>query len=343
MVTVAFDGSVLAAGPLTGVARAFLTTLRAYVDGDARCLLLLPAGADLGAEVPTGVECVTAGAGALRKQLGWPALLRRHGADLLHVPVAFAPPHLPCPVVLTVHDLPWRVRPPLPAGDAPGLRHRLALHLAARTARTILAPSQATARDLRAELPARLAARVRVVPHGVAPVQPAVATELRGDLLVLGDDRPRKNRARVCAAHARARLTAPDLPALRFVGPPDAFVSEAEKDALLRRATGLLHLSLHEGFGLPVLEAMVRGVPVLCSARGGLAELADGGAALVADPLDEAAMAAAMLRLWRDQALRAELRQRGLRRAAAFTAQGSADGWRRVHAAILTPNAAVGS
>ncbi|MEZ5963243.1 MAG: glycosyltransferase family 1 protein [Planctomycetota bacterium] len=331
---VAFDGSVLAAGPPTGVARAFLTTLHAYAAGEVRCVLLLPPDTDVGDEVPSSVTVVPAPRGSVRKQLVWPRLLRRLRADLLHVPVAFAPLRLPCPVVVTVHDLPWRVRPRLPAGDAPRGRHRLALRLVARAAFAHLVPSQATADDLRAELP-HLSARVRVVPHGVAPAPAAAARDLQGDLVVLGDDRPRKNRARVRAAHDRARSTAPDLPALRFVGPPDRFVSERDKDALLRRARGLVHLSLHEGFGLPVLEAMVRGVPVLCSTRGGLAELAEGGAALTADPLDVDAMAAAMLRLCHDEDLRAHLRQLGLRRAAVFTPERSAEGWRRVHAEAL--------
>lgn len=333
--TVAFDGSVLAAGPLTGVARAFLTTLRAYADYDARCVLLVPKEHAAHEAIPTGVEVVDAPRRALGKQLAWPRLLRRIGADLLHAPVASVPQRLPCPTVITVHDLPWRARPRLPRRDAPALRHRLALHLGAHRARAIVVPSQATAAELRAELAPHLAARVYVIPHGVAPVVPAAMEDLRGDLLVLGDDRPRKNRARVVAAHARARRELGRLPALRLVGPPDAWVSESEKDALLRSATGLVHLSLHEGFGLPVLEAMARGVPVLCSDRGSLAELARDGAALTADPFDEGAMAAAMQRLCRDQALRADLRRCGLARAATLTDRASADAWRRLHAAVL--------
>jgi len=332
---VVFDGSVLAVGPPTGVARAFLTTLRAYAQDGVRCHLLLPPGCDFGGEVPPEVDVVAGPGSALGKQVRWPRLLRRLGADLLHAPVAFAPPLLPCPVVLTVHDLPWRAHPPLPRGDAPRLRHRAALHLAARAASAIVVPSHATAGDLRAELPARLAARVHVVPHGVEPVPPAPPEALDGPLVLLGDDRPRKNRARVRAAHAEARRRVPALKDLAVVGPPDAWVSEVEKDALLRRASGLVQLSLHEGFGLPVLEAMVRGVPVLCSARGALAELGRGGAALLADPLDQDGMAAAMISLCQDRALRAELRRLGLARAAEYTPAASAAGWRRVHAGLL--------
>lgn len=332
--TVAFDGSVLGAGPPTGVARAFLTTLRAFAaSGGERCVLLLPDRAPR-TELPPGVEVIASPRAALGKQLAWPRLLRRLGARLLHSPVAAPPCRLPCPRVVTVHDLPWRAQPRLPRGDAPRLRHRLALHASARAAAAILVPSLATADDLRRELPAEAGARVHVVPHGVPPTEPAAFRDLTGDLLVLGDDRPRKNRARVAEAHARARCSDPRVPALRFVGPPDAFVTEAEKDALLRRATGLVHLSLHEGFGLPVLEAMARGVPVLCSNHGALAELA-GGAALLADPRDVGAMAEAIVRLCTDFALREGLHARGPRRAASFTAAASASGWRKVHAAVL--------
>jgi glycosyltransferase involved in cell wall biosynthesis len=331
---IAFDGSVLAAGPPTGVARAFLDTLAAFAGGEARCLVLLPAAADARL-LPPGVESVAAPGRALRKQVVWPRLLRAVRADLLHAPVAAIPAGLPCPAVITVHDLPWRARPNLPAPDAPYLRHRLALRLGARRARAVLVPSEATAQDLRRELPARLAAKIRLVRHGVPPATPSPLAPLGGPLVVLGDDRPRKNRAWVAAAHALALRGDPGLPPLRFVGPPDAFVSEAEKDALLRAASGLLHLSLHEGFGLPVLEAMVRGVPVLCSDRGALAELAAGGAALCADPLDLGAMAAAIRRLCRDDNLRATLHARGRERAAELTVARSAAGWRAVHADVL--------
>jgi glycosyltransferase involved in cell wall biosynthesis len=336
-----FDGSVLAHGPPTGVARAFLTTLRVFAAGGERCVVLLPAGARAGDELPPQVAVVAGPVGLMRKQSTWPALLRRLDADLVHVPVAAVPPFLPCPSVITVHDLPWRARPRLPRGDAPQVRHRVALHVAARAARAIIVPTAATANDLARELPAHLAARVHVVPHGVTATAPAPMTDLTGDLVVLGDDRPRKNHARIAAAHARARTIDARVPALRCIGPPLAFVSEADKDAALRHASGLLQLSLHEGFGLPVLEAMVRGVPVLCSAHGALAEVA-GGAALLADATDVAAMAQAIVRLSTDENLRRELRARGLQRAAHFSDTASAAGWRRVHAAVLASRVVVG-
>ncbi len=339
--TIAFDGSVLADGPLTGVARAFLSTLRAFAAGDERCVLLAPHAAAGRDELHAGIEVVAAPRSLLAKQFAWPRLLRRLGADLLHVPVAALPLRLPCPAVITVHDLPWRARPRLPRGDAPQLRHRLALQASARVAQVILVPSAATASDLANELPARVTARVHVVPHGVDPVAARAGSEPSSGLLVLGDDRPRKNHARIAAAHQRAQHLDARVPTLSFVGPPRAWVTEAEKDTLLRRATGLLQMSLHEGFGLPVLEAMARGVPVLCSNFGALAEVA-GGAALLADPLDVEAMARAIVVLCTDQPRRVDLRARGLQRAATFTTQAAAAGWRRAHAVALRHDLAVG-
>ena len=79
-----------------------------------------------------------------------------------------------------------------------------------------------------------------------------------------------------------------------------------------------MYPSLYEGFGLPVVEAMACGTPVLTSRSSSLTEIAD-GAALLADPLDEAALADGLRALATDDALRADLRARGLRRAASFS------------------------
>jgi glycosyltransferase involved in cell wall biosynthesis len=106
---------------------------------------------------------------------------------------------------------------------------------------------------------------------------------------------------------------------VRFAGR----ASDAELDALYRGARVLAFPSLSEGFGLPVLEAMARGVPVVCSNTGALPEVA-GDAALLHDPLDVAGLAQSMRRLWSDEALHAEYARRGRRRAAEFSWQRAA-------------------
>jgi glycosyltransferase involved in cell wall biosynthesis len=108
---------------------------------------------------------------------------------------------------------------------------------------------------------------------------------------------------------------------VRFLG----WISAAELEGLYAAASCFVFPSLAEGFGLPVLEAMVRGVPVACSARGSLAEVA-GDAALLFDPESEPAIAAAIRDLLADPALRDRLRDAGRAQAARFTWSATADG-----------------
>jgi glycosyltransferase involved in cell wall biosynthesis len=153
-------------------------------------------------------------------------------------------------------------------------------------------------------------------------------------LLAVGTLEPRKNLRRLLGAFADAAEELADHhlvvagpvgwgPALRptydpvrvkLAGPVD----DATLHGLYAAADGLAYPSLYEGFGLPVLEAMAHGTPVLTSDRSSLPEVA-GEAALLVDPTDQAAIAAGLLRLVGDQALRARLAAAGPRRAARFT------------------------
>ena len=108
---------------------------------------------------------------------------------------------------------------------------------------------------------------------------------------------------------------------MRFLG----WISAAELEGLYAAASCFVFPSLAEGFGLPVLEAMARGVPVACSARGSLAEVA-GDAALLFDPESEPAIADAIKTLLGDPALRERLRQAGRAQAARFTWSQTAEG-----------------
>ena len=323
---VAFDAICLAVGPPTGVARAFLNAIAAYAarwPGDV--LVLLPEGTSA-FDLP-GARFLTAPRGTIARQFALPALVGEHGCTLLHSPVAAVPLRCRVPVVNTVHDLPWRCTP---AVERVHLRARLATRLALRRANRVIAPTQWTARQVAEELPAA-AARTRIVPHGVVhPAAPAPPDLQRGPFLVLGDDRPRKNHARIRAAHALARARCSDLPDVEFLGPPRGWVAEDVKYERIRRTRALLQLSLVEGFGMPAIEAMAHGVPVLAADAAALPEVC-GGAALLADPLDVEAMAQAMVRIHRDEALRAQLQAAGLRRAAGFTPVAAAAAWRAVH------------
>jgi glycosyltransferase involved in cell wall biosynthesis len=109
-------------------------------------------------------------------------------------------------------------------------------------------------------------------------------------------------------------LTLGLLDDLRFLG----WLSAEELEGLWSLATAFVYPSLYEGFGLPVLEAMARGVPVACSNASSLPEVA-GDAALMFDPRDETAIATAVEQLLSDRAAAERLRARGLERAREFT------------------------
>ena len=327
MSVIAFDGVCLGDGLTTGVGRAFLDGLRAFAaSGDEECVLLAPACATF--EDLPGVRRVTAPRGRLRRQRQLPGLLRALGADLLHSSVAAVPLRAPCPTIATVHDLPW-LHPEL--GERTSWWRRFATARALRSAARVLAPSTMTMRDAR-RLLGRDGDRVALVPHG-APEATATSEDQRdGPLLVLGDDRPRKSRARVAAAHAR--LDPSDRPLLRFVGPPDDYVDEAEKRALLQRCRAVVHASRFEGFGLPVLEALAHGAPLVCSDIEPLREIA-GDVPRYVDPDDTASIEAGLEAVLRDRDLRQRQVSAGPARAANFSLRRLADSWRRVHAEVL--------
>jgi Glycosyl transferases group 1/Glycosyltransferase Family 4 len=327
---VAFDGTVLGAGPITGVGRAFLNGLQAYgAAGFAgRTFLLLPADApDPRVE---GITVVQAPRGALPRQVALPRLLRRLAADVLHSPVAAVPLFAPCPTVATVHDLPW-LEPG--AEETTSRRRRLVTRWSLRRASAVLAPSAFTLAAARRLLPEAAAGKVRLLPHAT-PRWPdggsRDAATRRGPFLVLGDDRPRKNRERTMAAHTRALAACPGLPELRFVGPPAEYVGEADKVQLLRASRALVQCSLFEGFGMPVLEAMAHALPILGADIPPFHELA-ADAALYVDPRDVGAMAAGFVRIHADAALRAGLARAGWQRASLFEPAGLAGRWRALH------------
>jgi glycosyltransferase involved in cell wall biosynthesis len=258
--------------------------------------------------------------------------------DLVHATSAAVPPASGRVLVATVHDLGFHHHPE--TYPAAGRRfHERATRIAVAEAARVLVPSAATARDL-ADLYGLEPGRVAVTPLGVELPghDPAAARRLLDDLgvrgpflLAVGTLEPRKNLRRLLAAFAAVAGELPDHhlvvagpagwgpalpPAARVVlaGP----VGDAVLHGLYAAADGLAYPSLYEGFGLPVLEAMAHGTPVLTSDRSSLPEVA-GEAALLVDPTDQAAISAGLLRLVGDRTLRARLAAAGPRRAGRFT------------------------
>lgn len=243
-----------------------------------------------------------------------PRLAREARADVLHHPLPAHAPTAPCAQVVTVHDLAFERLPWAFDAHYRAWAHR-AHRAAARQAAAVVCPSAATALDVRSRW-AVPAERIVVAAHG--PGQELVVE--RGEprhFLYVGDDEPRKNLAVLRVAAATAPLP------LVIAGSAAEGSAPADLAALHAEAAALVHPSLHEGFGLTVLEAMAAGTPVIAGRVPGVAELC-GDAALLVDPRDPAALAEAMRRVATDAGLRADLSARGRERAAAFSWERSA-------------------
>jgi glycosyltransferase involved in cell wall biosynthesis len=295
-----------------------------------------------------------------------PRDLRRRPVDLFHGVTGFELPPAPgCCLVATVHDLiPLRFPALVP------WRHRWAVRLllgsAVRRAARVIAVSEATRRDLLARFPVA-PERVTVVPEAADPrFLPPVPAErarvrarfgLEGPyVLFVGLLEPKKNLAtllravarlrarngwgqtmlvvagapgwgRVDVAAAAARVGLADT--VRVLGP----VPDDVLPALYAEAAVFVFPSLWEGFGLPVLEAMASGVPVVASCRGALPEVA-GEAAWLVEPEVEP-LAEALGTLLGDPALRARLREAGLARAGAYSWERAARETLAVYRAAL--------
>jgi alpha-1,3-rhamnosyl/mannosyltransferase len=271
------------------------------------------------------------------------------------------------PTILTIYDLIPLLFPEHSTARV-RLLFRLTMTLALRTARVVLAISDATRRDFLAHFRLPLE---RIVTVSLAADPVFAPMDIRGQgsgirsqrsgvsqryglpepyVLYLGSNKPHKNLVRLIEAW-RIVMSSFELPAsslivagawdarcpeakqradelalgkkVRFLGP----VPEADLSALYGAAELFVFPSLYEGFGLPVLEAMACGVPVVCSNVSSLPEVA-GDAALLVDPLDADALAGAIGRALSDDALRAGLRQRGLAQAGRFS-------WERTAAETL--------
>lgn len=331
MSVVAFDGICFGDGPVTGVGRAFVDGVRAYAArAEHDCVLLVPDGATI-APIE-GVRTVEAPRGRFRRQRQLPQLLQAIDARLLHSSVAAVPLRAPCPTIATVHDLPW-LHPEL--GEPSSWWRRFATGRSLRSAARVLAPSTMTKRDAE-QLLGHGGPRVELVPHGTPAPAAAAADEAErnGPFVVLGDDRPRKNRGRVAAAHRMLAAAGAPAPELRFVGPPDDYVCENDKHELLRTCRAVVHAARFEGFGLPVLEALAHGAPLVCADLPPLREIA-GDVARYVDPDDTASIRDGMLAVHGDRALRARQVTEGPRRAALFRPGRTAEHWRRIHAEVL--------
>lgn len=288
-----------------------------------------------------------------RVQVAMPAQLRRDGIDVYHAPGPFLPIRWRGPKVVTIHDLNvyrhignWMRRKTFLTWADLALEMPIAASIASR----IIAVSEATRAGLR-RLPWLSARSIRVIPEAPDPffdVQPSeaeveAAQQVAGGkpfVLFVGVLSPMKNLPGLIEAFAASMLPAQGVNLVLAGRDESGFGAVLERYAARRGVASQLKLpgyvpqatlrglyanalclvlpSHGEGFGLPVVEAMASGAPILAANRQAIPEVVGSGG-LLFDPAQPAALTALLNRIWQDDGLRAELRERARRRRKDFS------------------------
>ncbi|HET6976782.1 MAG TPA: glycosyltransferase family 1 protein [Pyrinomonadaceae bacterium] len=307
----------------------------------------------------------------IRIPLTLSAELRKHPVDVLHVQFT-APPFCPCPVVVSIHDLSFEHLPQTFKRRS-RTQLRLTVRHSARRAARILSLSEHTRSDIMQTYGIE-SEKIEAIPLA-APDHFGTVTDNRelqrvrhnygieGDyILSVGSIQPRKNLARLIKAYASLRgdSSKATLPKLVLVGKCawlyddtlrtldemgvkdsvilTGYVPESDLPALYSSALCFAYPSYFEGFGLPPLEAMKCGTPVIVGNRTSLPEVV-GDAGLKVDPFDVDAIAGAIRKLINDATLRKQLSQMGQERASAFTWRETARQTLRVYREVAQPSA----
>ncbi len=289
------------------------------------------------------------------EQATFPSVCKTLGASLAHVPYWAPPLRSPAPIVVTVHDLIPLLLPEY-RGSRKVQVYTSLVAAATAGAALVLTDSHASARDIvqHLKLPEErvraihLAAGPHYTPKGEwqvdDPIRAGYGIEQEGYVLYLGGFDTRKNVRGLLSAWTWAsgsigqgyplilagQLPAPGSPhyadylalaqeldiadTVRFIGP----VAEAHKPALYRGATAFVYPSRYEGFGLPLLEAMACGVPVVAGSGASLPEVV-GSAGYLIPPDDTRAIGAALLTIVVEPSVHADLRARSLAQAQTFS------------------------
>lgn len=284
----------------------------------------------------------------IRIPLTLSAELRSHPVDVLHVQFT-SPPFAPCPVVVSIHDLSFEHLPET-FNRRSRAQLRFTVRRSARRAARVLALSEHARNDIISTYriaPDLVTAIPIAAPNHFRPVDDETELQrvrqtygINGDyILSVGSIQPRKNLARLLSAYDRLRRTRPKegLPQLVLVGKRawlyretlkaikefetkvivTGYVPETDLPALYSGAICFVYPSIFEGFGLPPLEAMKCGTPVITGDRTSLPEVV-GDAGVLVNPYDIDAIASAIATMVDDSSLRSRLRIKSLNRARIF-------------------------
>ncbi|MEK7833528.1 MAG: glycosyltransferase family 1 protein [Acidobacteriota bacterium] len=276
--------------------------------------------------------------------------------DVLHVQYT-APPFCSVPVVATIHDLAFEHMPETFTRRG-SFQLKLTVRRTAQRAVRIATVSEYSRQDLLRTYklpPEKVAVTYNGIDaHFTAQASPNETEDVqqrfgisRDYLLAVGSLQPRKNLVRLVRAYAKLRTENENFqPQLVIVGRKlwladeifaevrrqewaddvilTGYASDEDLPKLYRQATAFVYPSLFEGFGLPPVEAMACGTPVVTSNVSSLPEVT-GEAALLIDPLDQGSIEAALLEIMGDQGLRARLREQGIKQAGKFTWRAAAE------------------
>lgn len=294
---------------------------------------------------------------SMSSQLSWTREVNQASLNMFHSPHFVLPLLFTPGSVITVHDLIPLLFPGNLRSKAAQMYYTTMIKLATKKAEKIIAVSNCTKEDLIANLnvPAR---KIKVIPEAADERYHVVKRTEEFDialkkygiknkyLLYVGNYKPHKNLIRLVEAFAKARKNLPEEYQLVLVGPRDkrypevsrlvkklglgkavilaGFVSEKELLILYNTAVGFIFPSLYEGFGLPPLEAMANGLPVIASNVSSLPEVV-GDAALLVNPEDVEEISQAVFKILTDEELRKKLRRKGLARAKKFSWEKTAE------------------
>lgn len=294
------------------------------------------------------------------EQVRFPLTLRNYDLDILHTP-AGAPPRTSVPSVATIHDISPIVHPEWFSTKYVALYRLLTAH-AVRSSDRIVTVSEFARDEIVERYPK---ARGKTVPihNGVTPRdwdagEAVEALAGRDFLLFVGAMNPRKNLRTLVESYQQYREQVTDPVALALAGPKRdvfeseglpridgvqtlGFVPETRLTWLYGNATAFVFPSLYEGFGLPILEAMSAGTPVVTSDRGAMTEVA-GDAAMLVDPERRGSLTDALERLTTDGELRARLAAEGPSRAAEFTWKRAAEETMQVYREVADDRSRTG-